>query len=43
VQAALDRDYTVSLAAVLLVAGAILLFNLIVDVAYAFVDPRVRP
>ncbi len=43
VQAALDRDYTVSLAAVLLVAGAILLFNLIVDIAYGLVDPRVRP
>ena len=35
VQAALDRDYTVSLGAVLLVAGAIVLFNLIVDIAYA--------
>ncbi len=42
VQGALDRDYTVSLGAVLLTAGAIVLFNLVVDVAYLFVDPRVR-
>lgn len=43
VQGALDRDYTVSLGAVLLAAGAIILFNLVVDIAYFFVDPRVRP
>ncbi len=42
VEAALDRDYTVSLGAVLLAAGAIVVFNLIVDIAYLFVDPRVR-
>ncbi len=43
VQGALDRDYTVSLGVVLLAAGAIVLVNLLVDIAYAFVDPRVRP
>jgi len=43
VQGALDRDYTVSLGAVLLAAGAIVVFNLMVDIAYFFVDPRVRP
>jgi oligopeptide transport system permease protein len=43
VQGALDRDYTVSLGAVLLAAGAIVVFNLLVDVAYLVIDPRVRP
>lgn len=43
VQGALDRDYTVCLGAVLLAAGAIVVFNLMVDIAYFFVDPRVRP
>jgi oligopeptide transport system permease protein len=43
VQGALDRDYTVSLGAVLLAAGAIVAFNLVVDIAYFFIDPRVRP
>jgi oligopeptide transport system permease protein len=43
VQGALDRDYTVSLGAVLLAAGAIVLFNLMADIAYFFADPRVRP
>jgi oligopeptide transport system permease protein len=42
VEGALDRDYTVSLGAVLLAAGAVVVFNLIVDLAYLFVDPRVR-
>ncbi len=43
VEGALDRDYTVSLGAVLLAAGAVVAFNLAADVAYLFVDPRVRP
>ena len=43
VEGALDRDYTVSLGAVLLAAGTVVAFNLIADVAYLFVDPRVRP
>ena len=43
VEGALDRDYTVSLGAVLLAAGTVIAFNLIADVAYLFVDPRVRP
>jgi oligopeptide transport system permease protein len=42
VQGALDRDYTVSLAAVLLAASAVVALNLLVDVAYLFADPRVR-
>jgi oligopeptide transport system permease protein len=43
VEAALNRDYTLAMGTVLLVAIAILLVNLIVDVAYAFIDPRMRP
>ena len=42
VQGALDRDYTVSLAAVLLAASAVVVLNLAVDIAYLFADPRVR-
>jgi oligopeptide transport system permease protein len=42
VQAALDRDYTLAMGAVLVVAGAILVVNLLVDVAYVLIDPRMR-
>jgi oligopeptide transport system permease protein len=42
VASALDRDYTVSLAAVLLAASAVVALNLLVDIAYLFADPRVR-
>ena len=42
VEAALNRDYTLSMGAVILVATAIIVINLIVDVAYVFIDPRVR-
>jgi oligopeptide transport system permease protein len=42
VQAALNRDYTVVMGTVVLIAVFTILFNLIVDVLYAFVDPRVR-
>ncbi len=42
VEAALNRDYTLSMAAVLLVAGAVLAVNILVDIAYLFIDPRVR-
>ncbi len=37
-----DRDFTVLQGAVLLIAGIFLVINLIVDVLYAYVDPRVR-
>ncbi len=36
------RDYPVVQGAVLLVAGSFVLVNMIVDVLYAFIDPRVR-
>jgi oligopeptide transport system permease protein len=43
VQAALNRDYTLVMGAVVVYALLILAFNLLVDVAYARLDPRVRP
>ena len=42
VDAALNRDYTVVMGAVVVVAIFTILFNLIVDVLYAVIDPRVR-
>ena len=42
VEAALNRDYTVVMGTVVVVAVFIIIFNLIVDVLYAVVDPRVR-
>lgn len=42
VKGALDRDYTLVMATVVLVSVFIVLFNLVVDLLYAFLDPRVR-
>jgi len=42
VQAAFNRDYTMILGTVLFYAVLILLFNLIVDVVQAWLDPRLR-
>lgn len=42
VEGALNRDYPVVMGAVILVAVFVVVFNLIVDVLYALVDPRVR-
>lgn len=42
VDAALNRDYTLVMGTVVVIAIFTLLFNLIVDVLYAVVDPRVR-
>jgi oligopeptide transport system permease protein len=42
VQAALNRDYTLVMGTVVVIAVFIILFNLIVDLLYAVVDPRVR-
>ena len=42
VQGALNRDYTVVMGVVILYAGLILLLNLLADVLYATLDPRVR-
>lgn len=42
VQAALNRDYTLVMGVVVVYAAFILLFNLVVDLCYARVDPRIR-
>lgn len=42
VDAALNRDYTVVMGGVVVVAVFTILFNLIVDILYAVIDPRVR-
>jgi oligopeptide transport system permease protein len=42
VEGALNRDYTLVMGTVVLVAVFILTFNLLVDIAYALLDPRVR-
>lgn len=42
VQGALNRDYTLVMGTVVIVAVFVILFNLIVDLAYAVLDPRVR-
>lgn len=42
VDAALARDYTIVMGTVIVVAIFTILFNLIVDILYAVVDPRVR-
>ncbi|MES1973719.1 MAG: ABC transporter permease [Pseudomonadota bacterium] len=42
VQGALNRDYPLVLGVVILYAALILLFNLIADLAYGWLDPRVR-
>jgi oligopeptide transport system permease protein len=43
VNGALDRDYTLVMGATIVVAALVILFNFIVDIAYALLDPRVRP
>jgi len=42
VTAALNRDYTLVMGTVVLIAVFIIVFNLIVDLLYAVLDPRVR-
>lgn len=42
VQGALGRDYTLVMGTVVVVSVFVVLFNLIVDLAYAWLDPRVR-
>lgn len=41
VQSALNRDYTLVMGCVLFLATLIMLMNLLVDIAYAFLNPRV--
>ncbi|MYZ47208.1 oligopeptide ABC transporter permease OppB [Propylenella binzhouense] len=42
VQAALNRDYTLVMGTVVVVSIFVVLFNLLVDLLYAVLDPRVR-
>jgi oligopeptide transport system permease protein len=42
VQGALNRDYTLVMGVVVVYAALILAFNLLVDLAYARLDPRIR-
>ena len=42
VQGALNRDYTLVMATVVLIAVFIVAFNLLADILYALLDPRVR-
>lgn len=42
VQGALNRDYTLVMGMVVFYAGLILLLNLLVDLAYGYLDPRIR-
>jgi oligopeptide transport system permease protein len=42
IDGALNRDYTLVMGAVIVVAVLILALNLLVDLAYSFIDPRVR-
>jgi oligopeptide transport system permease protein len=42
VQGALARDYTLVMGTVVVIACFVILFNLVVDILYAWLDPRVR-
>jgi len=42
VNSALNRDYSVMLGITLLAGGLVVLFNLIVDIAYGWLDPKIR-
>ena len=42
VRGALNRDYTLVLGIVVFYATLIVLFNLLVDILYGLIDPRVR-
>jgi len=42
VQGALSRDYTLVMGTVVVISVFVVVFNLIVDLLYAWLDPRVR-
>jgi len=42
VQGALNRDYTLVMGTVVMIATFVVIFNLLVDLLYALLDPRVR-
>ncbi len=42
VNSALSRDYSVIMGITILVGALTILFNLVVDVLYAWIDPKIR-
>jgi peptide/nickel transport system permease protein len=42
VQAVAHRDYTLTQALVMLVAGAFIAVNFLMDITFAWLDPRIR-
>jgi oligopeptide transport system permease protein len=42
ITAALNRDYTLVIGITVLYGALIILFNLLADLCYAWIDPRVR-
>lgn len=42
VQGALNRDYTLVMGVVIVIGVLVVVFNLIVDILYALIDPRIR-
>jgi len=42
IESATNRDYTLALGCVIVFAGLILVFNMLVDLVYGFLDPRVK-
>ena len=42
VQGALNRDYTLVMGVVVFYGALIILFNLVVDLVYAWLDPKVK-
>lgn len=42
IESAMNRDYTLALGCVIVFAVLILIFNLIVDLVYGFLDPRIK-
>ncbi|BBM85291.1 ABC transporter permease [Candidatus Uabimicrobium amorphum] len=42
VMGAIDRDYTMVMGTVILVSILVMTFNLFVDIAYGFIDPRIK-
>lgn len=42
VQSALNRDYTLTMGTVILYSTFLIAFNIVVDILYAFLDPRIK-
>ena len=42
VDAALNRDYAVMMGVTILVGALTIAFNLLVDILYAWIDPKIR-